>query len=188
MGTQNAVCGIYDSRISLEAALNELKLQGFNSSDISILMHNYEITEETKAPEGIAAGASTGILGGSILGWLAGAGALAIPGVGPFVAAGPIMAAIAGAGIGGTVGGITGGLIGMGIPEDEAQELENHVRDGGIFLTVHVDTFEQSTNAREILERTGARSIVRKDNYHGEGEGYSPRHTGYKPDSYSNEL
>jgi hypothetical protein len=113
----------------------------------------------TKAPEGASTGAGAGVLVGGGLGWLAGIGALAIPGLGPFIAAGPIMAALAGAGVGGTVGGITGALIGMGIPEYEAKRYEGRVKDGGILLSVHSDSSEWTKRAKDILERTGAQNI-----------------------------
>lgn len=162
----NAVFGIFNDRASLERAVDQLKLSGFRNSDISVLMQDEGQTTDfaheksTKAPEGVAAGASTGILGGSILGWLAGAGALAIPGIGPFVAAGPIMAAIAGAGIGGAVGGITGGLLGLGIPEYEAKRYETFVKEGGMLISVHVDDREWSSKARDLLENCGARDVA----------------------------
>ncbi len=190
----NAVFGIFDTRNSLERAVDELKIQGFRNSDISVLMHNrsetigYADANHTKAPEGAATGASSGILGGGILGWLAGAGALAIPGIGPFVAVGPIMAAIAGAGIGGTIGGIAGGLIGLGIPQEDAELYEEFVKEGGILLSVHVDNFEWSGRARGILESCGARNISRineTDLINGE---YLPRGNTYHPDSFSNDL
>lgn len=163
----NAVFGIFNDRLTLEKAVDQLKVNGFRNSDISVLMQDTGDTTDfaheknTKAPEGVATGASTGILGGGILGWLAGAGALAIPGIGPFVAAGPIMAAIAGAGIGGAVGGITGGLLGLGIPEYEAKRYENFVKEGGMLISVHVDDREWSSKARELLERCGARDVAR---------------------------
>jgi hypothetical protein len=163
----NAVFGIFNDRFALERAVDQLKTNGFRNSDISVLMQDSGQTTDfaheknTKAPEGVATGASTGILGGGILGWLAGAGALAIPGIGPFVAAGPIMAAIAGAGIGGAVGGITGGLLGLGIPEYEAKRYETFVKEGGMLISVHVDDREWSGKAKEILESCGARDVAR---------------------------
>lgn len=169
----NAVFGIFNDRYSLESAVDELKSNGFRNSDISVLMQDEGQTTDfaheknTKAPEGAATGASTGILGGGILGWLAGAGALAIPGIGPFVAAGPIMGAIAGAGIAGTVGGITGGLLGLGIPEYEAKRYETFVKDGGMLISVHVDDSEWSTKARDILVTCGGRDVSKV----GEAEG-----------------
>ena len=161
----NSVFGIFSTRDELESAVDDLKLEGFRNSDISVLMQSKGETRDfaheknTKAPEGTAAGAATGLLGGGILGWLAGAGALAIPGIGPFVAAGPIMAAVAGAGIGGAVGGIAGGLIGLGIPEYEAKRYESFVKNGGILISVHVDDSEWSSKAKDILERGGASEV-----------------------------
>lgn len=163
----NAVFGIFNDRMTLERAVDELKTNGFRNSDISVLMQDEGQTTDfahekhTKAPEGAATGASTGILGGGILGWLAGAGALAIPGIGPFVAAGPIMGAIAGAGIGGTVGGITGGLLGLGIPEYEAKRYESIVKGGGMLISVHVDDMDWSAKAKALLERCGARDVAK---------------------------
>jgi len=113
----------------------------------------------TKAPEGASAGAAGGLAVGGVLGWLAGIGALAIPGIGPFVAAGPIVAAIAGAGIGGTVGGIAGGLIGLGIPEYEAKRYEGLVKSGGFLISVHVDNDDYQKRAKNILERNGASDV-----------------------------
>jgi hypothetical protein len=113
----------------------------------------------TKAPEGAATGATTGALAGGALGWLAGVGALAIPGVGPYIAAGPIMAAIAGAGIGGSVGGVAGGLIGLGIPEYEAKLFESEVKNGGMLLSVHVDDADWSSKAKVIVRDCGALDI-----------------------------
>jgi hypothetical protein len=115
--------------------------------------------KNTKAPEGATAGAGTGAVIGGGLGWLAGIGALAIPGLGPFIAAGPIMAALAGAGVGGAVGGIKGALIGMGIPEYEAKRYEGKVKDGGILLSVHSDNSEWTKKAKNILEGTNAQDI-----------------------------
>ena len=115
--------------------------------------------KNTKAPEGATTGAGTGALLGGGLGWLVGIGALAIPGLGPFIAAGPIMAALAGAGVGGAVGGITGALIGMGIPEYEAKRYEGRVKDGGILLSVHSDDSDWTKKAKEILARTVAEDI-----------------------------
>jgi hypothetical protein len=115
--------------------------------------------KNTKAPEGAATGAGSGALVGGTLGWLAGIGALAIPGLGPFIAAGPIMAALAGAGVGGAVGGLTGALVGMGIPEYEAKRYEGRVKEGGILLSVHCDDSKWTKKAKEILERTGAEDV-----------------------------
>src|SRR5580698_5608472 len=164
-GKNIAVFGIYPHQTSVESGVNALKAAGFSNNDISVLFPNKEGTKDfahkksTKAPEGASAGAGTGVLLGGGLGWLVGIGALAIPGLGPFIAAGPIMAALAGAGVGGAVGGLTGALIGMGIPEYEAKRYEGRVKDGGILLSVHSDNSEWTKKAKEILERTGAEDI-----------------------------
>src|SRR5512141_2875580 len=127
MAKNIAVYGIYTSRPKVEEAVEALKDAGFRNEDISVLFPHgggnkeFAVEKETKAPEGAATGAGTGAVVGGALGWLVGIGALAIPGLGPFIAAGPIMAALAGAGAGGLVGGIAGALIGMGIPEYEAK-------------------------------------------------------------------
>jgi hypothetical protein len=164
-GKNIAVFGIYPHQTSVESGVNALKAAGFSNNDISVLFPNKEGTKDfaheksTKAPEGASAGAGTGVLLGGGLGWLVGIGALAIPGLGPFIAAGPIMAALAGAGVGGAVGGLTGALIGMGIPEYEAKRYEGRVKDGGILLSVHSDSSDETKRAKEILERTGAQDI-----------------------------
>jgi hypothetical protein len=138
---------------------------GFSAADISALLpENFgpqQITTEksTKAPEGAATGAGSGAVLGGALGLLAGIGALAIPGVGPLIAAGPIMAALAGVGVGGAVGGFTGALIGLGIPEYEAKRYEGHVKKGGILLSVHCDTSEDIKRAKDIMKITGAEDI-----------------------------
>jgi hypothetical protein len=149
----------------VEKGVDALRAAGFSNTDISFLFPANEGTKDfahekhTKAPEGASTGAGTGAVLGAGLGWLAGIGALAIPGLGPFIAAGPIMAALAGAGVGGAVGGLTGALIGMGIPEYEAKRYEGRVKNGGILLSVHSDSSDQTKLAKEILERTGAQDI-----------------------------
>lgn len=169
-----AVFGIYKDRLETERAVSALKFEGFNTSDISVLLpdiagsQRFAHEKGTKAPEGAATGAGTGAVLGGTLGLLAGIGALAIPGFGPFIAAGPIMGALAGVGVGGAVGGIGGALIGFGIPEYEAKRYEGFVKDGGILLSVHVDTQDRILVAKRILENTGARDIsvsseVKKD-------------------------
>src|SRR5512132_1192883 len=164
-GKNTAVFGIYPNRNSVDNAVDALKAADFRNTDISVLFPDNSGTKEfaheknTKAPEGATTGAGTGALLGGGLGWLAGIGALAIPGLGPFIAAGPIMAALAGAGVGGAVGGLTGALIGMGIPEYEAKRYEGRVKDGGILLSVHSDDSQWTKRAKEILERTGAQDI-----------------------------
>ncbi len=164
-GKNTAVFGIYPDRVRVESAVDALKADGFRNSDISVLFPEKEGSKDfaheknTKAPEGAATGAGTGAVLGGGLGWLVGIGALAIPGLGPFIAAGPIMAALAGAGVGGAVGGLTGALIGMGIPEYEAKRYEGRVKDGGILLSVHSDDSQWTKKAKVILERTGAEDV-----------------------------
>jgi len=158
-GKNTSVFGICRSVSQLEQTVDELKRAGYRSDDISVLFPDNESTRDfahekhTKAPEGAVAGAGTGLVVGGTLGWLVGIGALAIPGLGPFIAAGPIMAALAGAGVGGTVGGITGALVGMGIPEYEAKRYEGMIKGGGILLSVHSDNSDWTKKAKEILER-----------------------------------
>src|SRR5207253_7708384 len=115
--------------------------------------------KNTKAPEGTTAGVATGGAIGGTLGLLAGIGALAIPGVGPFIAAGPIMAALAGLGVGGAVGGLIGALVGMGIPEYEAKRYEGRIKEGGVLLSVHRDTSDEISRAKDLLRQTGADDI-----------------------------
>ena len=160
-----AVFGIYATPGTAEAAVDHLLAKGFTNEDISVLLPDDESTKafahekHTKAPEGTATGVTTGGVVGGTLGLLAGIGALAIPGVGPLIAAGPIMATLAGVGIGGTVGGIVGALVGMGIPEFEAKRYEGAVKDGGTLLSVHCDTSEEIDAAKVSLKETGARDI-----------------------------
>jgi hypothetical protein len=162
---RTAVYGIYQSTASAEAAVDALSAAGFSHNDISVLMPDRDGTREfahenaTKAPEGAATGVAAGGTIGGTLGLLAGIGALAIPGVGPFIAAGPIVGALAGLGAGGAVGGLVGALVGMGIPEYEAKRYEGRVNDGGVLLSVHAATSNEVTRAKEILERTGAEDI-----------------------------
>jgi hypothetical protein len=165
-GKNTAAFGIYKTKTQAENAVDALQSAGFRSDDISVLLPDQQSSEEfaheknTKAPEGTAAGVATGGAIGGTLGLLAGIGALAIPGVGPFIAAGPIMAALAGAGAGGAVGGLVGALVGMGIPEYEAQRYEGHVKNGGILLSVHCDDSDWTSKAKDILERTGAEDVA----------------------------
>jgi hypothetical protein len=162
---KTAVFGIYSSREGVETAADLLARSGFPVTDISVLLPESLGTKDigaekaTKAPEGAAAGAGSGAVLGGTLGLLAGIGALAIPGVGPLIAAGPIMATLAGMGVGGAVGGFTGALIGMGIPEYEAKRYEGRLQRGGILLSVHCDTSEEIDRAKNILERTGGEDI-----------------------------
>jgi hypothetical protein len=160
-----AVFGIYPIYSSLETGVNTLKKAGFRNEDISVLMPQNQGSKDfahekgTKAPEGAASGAGAGAVIGGALGWLAGIGALAIPGAGPLIAAGPIVSAFAGAGAMGTVGGIAGALIGMGIPEYEAKRYEGRIKKGGILLSIHCDSSDWSKRAKGVLEQTGAEDI-----------------------------
>lgn len=164
-GKNVAVFGLYASPAIAENAVDYLLEKGFTNSAISVLLPDDESTrsfaheKHTKAPEGAATGVTAGgVIGGS-LGLLAGIGALAIPGVGPLIAAGPIMGALAGLGVGGAVGGIVGALVGMGIPEFEAKRYESAVREGGTLLSVHCDTDRQIEDAKLALKQTGAHDI-----------------------------
>src|ERR1700728_2322591 len=166
MASKNtAVFGIYRTPVDAERAVDALMGNGFSSSAISVLLPDNESTrafahhKDTKAPEGTTAGATTGGVIGGALGVLAGIGALAIPGVGPLIAAGPIVAGLAGLGVGGAVGGLVGALIGMGIPEYEAKRYEGRVKDGGTLLSVHCDTSEQVSRAKDLLKSSGAQDI-----------------------------
>jgi hypothetical protein len=164
-GKNTAVFGIYPTYAAVDAAVDALRSAGFRNTDISVMFPENEGTKdfahkkETKAPEGATTGGGTGIVVGGAIGWLAGIGALAIPGLGPFIAAGPIVAALAGAGAGGTVGALAGALIGMGIPEYEAKRYEGRVKNGGILLSVHSDNSEWTKKAKHILEGSGAQDV-----------------------------
>jgi hypothetical protein len=165
MSKNKSVLGIYSTRSGVENAIAALKDSGFPHLDVSVLLpenlgsKDLATEKGTKAPEGATAGAGSGAAIGGALGWLAGIGALAIPGLGPFIAAGPIMAALAGAGVGGAVGGVTGALVGLGIPEYEAKRYEGRLQKGGILVSVHCDTSDEIKRAKEIMQRTGAEDI-----------------------------
>jgi hypothetical protein len=164
-GKNTAVFGIYRDRQHVEAAVDRLIDAGFRSEDISVLLPDNVGTKDfaheknTKAPEGVTTGATTGAVVGGTLGLLAGIGALAIPGLGPFIAAGPIMGALAGAGGGGVVGGLIGALVGMGIPEYEAKRYEGMVKQGHVLLSVHCDNSDWVKRAKDLLEQTGGENI-----------------------------
>ena len=161
-----AVFGMYSTQEQVELAVARLRDAGFRATDISILLPQNVGTKDlahekhSKAPEGATAGAATGAVLGGALGWLVGIGALAIPGLGPLVAAGPIVAALSGLGAGAAVGGLTGGLVGMGIPEYEAKRYEGMLRSGGILLSVHSDNSDWTKRAKDILEQTGAQHVA----------------------------
>src|SRR5580692_6652324 len=164
-GRNTAVFGIFATAVEAERGVDTLIAAGFPSADISVLLPDTRATKDfahqkdTKAPEGTTAGVTAGGIVGGALGVLAGMGALAIPGVGPLIAAGPIMAGLAGLGVGGAVGGLVGALVGMGIPEYEAKRYEGQVKGGGTLLSVHCDTAEQISRAKDMLKSTGATDI-----------------------------
>ena len=164
-GKNTAVFGIYRDRTHVEEGVDTLLDNGFRSEDISVLLPENQGTKDfatekhTKAPEGTTTGVVTGGVVGGTLGLLVGIGALAIPGLGPFIAAGPIMSALAGIGTGGVVGGIIGALVGMGIPEYEAKRYEGMIRQGKVLLSAHCDNSEWVRRAKDILEETGAENI-----------------------------
>jgi len=161
-----AAFGVFQSRTAAENAVDQLAAAGFSHQDISVLMSDRHASKDfaaekhTKAPEGTATGAGVGGLTGGTLGLLAGLGLLAVPGVGPLIAAGPIMGALSGLGLGGAVGGLVGGLIGLGIPEYEAKRYEGHVKSGGILVSVHCDTSEEVSRAKDILRSAGGEDIA----------------------------
>jgi hypothetical protein len=164
MSKKSVFC-ISTSRGQADLIVDRLKSAGFSNNDISVLFPDRETTRDfaheknTKAPEGIATGASTGGVVGGALGWLAGIGLIAIPGVGPFIAAGPILAALSGAAVGATVGGVAGGLIGLGIPELEAKRYEGKIKQGNILLSVHTESSDEIKAAEKIFKNAGAQDI-----------------------------
>jgi hypothetical protein len=165
-GKNTATFAIFATRSAAESAVDRLIAAGFSNQDVSVLMSDNTSSREfateknTKAPEGTATGVGVGGVVGGTLGLLAGLGALAIPGVGPLIAAGPIMGALAGLGVGGAVGGLVGALVGMGIPEYEAKRYEGRVKDGGILVSVHCDTSEEISRAKDVLKQAGGEDIA----------------------------
>jgi len=165
MSKNVSVFGIFPTISDADNAVAHLRTAGFRNTDISVLIPdnrgNKEFAHEknTKAPEGATTGAASGAVIGGVLGWLAGIGALAIPGVGPLIAAGPIMAALAGAGGAGVIGGVAGALAGFGIPEYEAKRYEGRLKSGGILLSCHCDNSDWVSRAKETLEHCGAEDI-----------------------------
>ena len=191
MAKNIAVYGIFPTRANVEEAVDLLRHYGFRNADISVLFpetagtKDLAVEKHTKAPEGTATGATTGAVIGGALGWLISAGVLMIPGVGPFIAAGPIVGVLTGVGAGGVVGGILGSLIGLGIPEYEAKRYEGRIRAGGILLSVHCDDSEWAKRARDVLERTGAEDISSsgeaKADFAASEKPYERRVTGHAP-------
>ena len=161
----NPVYCIARDRVQAETIVDDLKSAGFSSNEISVLLadksgtRDFAHEQNTKLPEGAATGGVAGMGVGAILGWLAGIGSLAIPGAGPFIAAGPIMAALGGAAVGGAAGGIVGALVGMGIPEYEAKLYDGRIRGGNVLISVHTDNSDQVNAAKEIYTRTGAEDV-----------------------------
>src|SRR5271154_6517425 len=180
-GKNTAAYGIYSNEATAEAAVDQLIAGGFSNDDVSVLMsdvrgsRDFAAEKNTKAPEGTAAGAGVGGIVGGALGLLAGIGALAIPGLGPIIVAGPLMASLAGLGVGGAVGGLVGALVGMGIPEFEAKCYDSRVKDGAVLLAVHCASSEEVCRAREVLEAGGAQDIAScLGEYRDSEEGTSP--------------
>lgn len=161
-----AAFGLFPDRAGLERGINELRTAGFRNGDVSVLMQespgskDLALEAHTKAPEGAAAGASAGAVVGGMLGWLIGIGALAIPGIGPFIAAGPIVSALAGVGAAGAAGGLIGALVGVGIPEYEAKRYEGRLRKGHLLLSVHCDDSTWAKKAEVILKRAGGEDVA----------------------------
>jgi hypothetical protein len=174
MSKKSVFC-ITTSRGQADQIVDQLKTANFSNNDISVLFPDKDTTRDfahekhTKAPEGAVAGAGTGGVIGGALGWIAGIGALAIPGVGPFIAAGPIVAALSGAAVGAAVGGIAGGLIGLGIPEIQAKRYEGKVKAGNVLISVHTEDSEEITRAKDIFTKAGAQDICTT------GEAHTPK-------------
>ena len=170
-----AVFCIAKTQGQAESIVAELKTSGFSNNDVSVLFPDKQGTRDfaheqnTKAPEGATTGAGAGGVLGGALGWLVGIGALAIPGVGPLIAAGPIVAALSGAAVGAAVGGVAGALVGMGIPELEAKQYEGKIRDGNILISVHTDDADEVSRAKDIFKRQNA------DDISSSGEATPPR-------------
>jgi hypothetical protein len=166
MPSNTAVYGLYKDRLSIEEAMESLKAAGYRSTDISALLpdntgsKDFAHEKNTKAPEGAIAGAVIGAALGAALGWAAGTGVIALPAIGPFIAAGPIMAALAGLGVAGVIGAILGALVGTGFPEYEAKRFEGRLRKGGVLLSVHCDNSEWVKRAKHLLINTGATSVA----------------------------
>jgi hypothetical protein len=162
---EKSVFGMAKNESQAIMIADNLKAAGFTENDISVLFpdktgtRDFAHEQHTKAPDGAATGAGTGAVLGGALGWMVGIGSLAIPGLGPFIAAGPIMAALAGAAGGAAAGGLAGALIGMGIPEYEAKRYEGKVKDGNILLSVHTEDNDERDRAKKILEAGGAEDI-----------------------------
>jgi hypothetical protein len=179
---RSAFC-LVDTEGQAEAIVGELRKAGFSDDDISVLFpdkgstRDFAHKKETKMPEGATVGASTGGAIGGTIGLLAGIGALAIPGLGPFIAAGPIMAALSGGAIGAGVGGLTGALIGLGMPEYEAKRYEGKVKEGGILISVHSESNDETSRAKDIFKAEGARDISSTGEAHSDVKAEEVSHT-----------
>lgn len=182
MSKKSVFC-IATTRAQAEQIVDRLKVANFSNNDISVLFPDKDTNRDfaheknTKAPEGAVTGAGTGGILGGALGWLVGIGALAIPGVGPFIAAGPIMAALSGAAIGAAAGGIAGGLIGLGIPELEAKRYEEKIKSGNILISVHTENSDEIKRAKEIFTQAGGQDICTT------GESSAPKETKAEKDA-----
>jgi len=176
---KTAVFGIFHTEAQADRCVTDLVAAGFSGDDISVLMPNnrgsddFGLEKHSKAPEGATTGATAGGAIGGTLGLLAAIGVFAIPGIGPIAAAGPIIALLAGLGLGGALGGLTGALVGMGIPEYEAKRYEGHVKAGGVLMSVHCDTADEISRARDLLAQTGAQDIASSGEAAGERESLS---------------
>jgi hypothetical protein len=164
MGKKAVFC-IANTEAQAEAIVNDLQADGFSNNDISVLFPDSTGTKDfahekhTKAPEGATAGVSTGGILGGALGWLAGIGSISLPGLGVFMAAGPIMAALSGAAVGAAVGGLTGALVGMGVPEFEARRYEGKLKEGNILISVHVENGKEENIVKDIFRQANAHDI-----------------------------
>lgn len=162
---EHAVYGIAKTRAQAESIIEQLRASGFRGDDISVLFpdtagtRDFAHEKNTKAPEGATTGGIAGMGAGAVLGYLVGIGTLAIPGLGPFIAAGPLMAALGGAAVGGATGGLVGALIGLGMPEYEAKLYEGRIRSGNILVSVHADNGDEQKRARKIFEAGGLEDI-----------------------------
>jgi hypothetical protein len=156
---------LVDGGTRAESVVQQLKDAAFSSQEISVILPDDTGTKflapelATKAPEGAVAGAGTGGVIGGVLGWLTGIGALALPGFGPLLAAGPLMTALAGAAAGTAVGGLAGALIGLGIPENDVNRFVGRVQEGCAFIAVRVDDSEMASRARNVFESSGASDV-----------------------------
>lgn len=182
MAKNTAVYGTFQTRSQAEECVDNLVQNGFRAEDISVLMadnigtKDFAHEKNTKAPEGTTTGVVAGGVAGGTLGLLVGLGAIAIPGIGPLIAAGPIVAALAGVGAGGTVGGLIGALVGLGIPEFEAKRYEGLIKEGRILMSVHCDNSDWVDRAKALMQRSGGQDVSSKGEASADyGESDKPR-------------